>query len=301
MTRTVKILPAILAILLHAGACTAPIDIETNDSEPVIVIYGCLTEDMAFQKVRISVSSPYFDEAQNTAVPDAIVGIQSSDSQFFELKENPEERGTYLTVRPMAAVPGVTYTLSVEVDFDGDGIVETYSASTTMTSPVAVDSITINPMKIMGYQHYALNLFAQDEPSAADCYLARFIINDTIETRRITDFTVFSDESVNGQYFNNVTLWYFDDLDTELPFGGNFEVDTTFFVRPGYRIALLLSRIEPGYFNFISQCQREKNGENPFFGGPPSNIETNISHGGVGYFTAFATTMTDAVIPEPEE
>jgi hypothetical protein len=282
------------------SACTAPFDIETGDSKPVIVIYGCLTEDLAYQQVRISGSSPYFDEKQNMPVPHAVASIHSSDNQIFDLTESPDEEGLYLTVRPMAAMPGTTYTLNVEVDFDGDGVVETYSASTVMPQPAVIDSISIKPLTIMGYRHYALNLFAQDAPSA-DCYLARFVINDTIATHHITDLTVFSDESMNGQYFHDVALWYFDDMDSDFSaFGDNVEIDTTFFVRPGYRIALLLSRIEQGYFNFVSQCQREKNGENPFFGGPPSNIETNISNGGTGYFTAFSTAKMEAVVPESE-
>jgi hypothetical protein len=295
MIRTIKAFLITLAAL-HFAACTAPFEIETNDSRPVVVIYGCLTEDTVFQKVRISVSSPYFDENRNLVVSNAVVNINSSDDHTFELKEDPAEKGAYLTVQPLAAVPGVTYTLSAEVDLDGDGMIEKYSATTTMTQPVAVDSITVKLLNIMGYNYYALNLFAQDEPSE-DYYLARFIINDTIETYRITDLTVFSDEGINGQYLNNVSLEYFNDLDNEFPIGDRVEIDTAFFVRPGYSITLLLSRIERGYFNFINQCQREKNGENPFFGGPPSNIETNVDHGGAGFFTAFSSTAKTAVVP----
>ncbi|MDR1602550.1 MAG: DUF4249 domain-containing protein [Tannerella sp.] len=297
MTHTTKSVLT-LSVLLWLSACTAPIAIETNDSKPVIVIYGCLTEGLAYQKVLISGSSPYFDEKRNTHVPDAVASIYSSDNQVFDLMEDPDEEGVYMTSRPMAAIPGITYTLNVEVDFDGDGVVETYSASTVMPQPAVIDSITIKPLTIMGYRHYALSLFAQDALSA-DYYLARFIINDTIEAHHITDLTVFSDEGVNGQYFNDVALWYFDDMDSDFSFSGNIEIDTTFFVRPGYSIALLFSRIEQGYFNFVNQCQQEKNGENPFFGGPPSNIETNISNGGVGYFTAFSTAKMETVVPEP--
>jgi hypothetical protein len=301
MTRTTQsALTLTLFALLCLNACTAPIDIETNDSKPVIVIYGCLTETLSYQQVRISGSSPYFDGRQNTSVPRAVASIHSSDNQIFDLVEDPDEEGLYLTARPMAAAPGNTYTLNVEVDFDGDGVVETYSATTVMPQPAVIDSISIKPLTIMGYRHYALSLFAQDAPSD-DYYLARFVINDTIAAYHITDLTVFSDESVNGQYFNDVALWYFDDMDSDFPFGSDVEIDTAFFVRPGYRIALLFSRIEQGYFNFVNQCQREKNGENPFFGGPASNIETNISNGGVGYFTAFSTATMEAVVPEPAE
>ena len=293
MTRTIL---TVLSVLL-LNACTAPIEIETKNADSVIVIYGCLTEDTMRQKIKISASSPYFDNTQNSVLSDAVVSIHSSDNHFFELHEDPEEKGVYLTAWPMAAQPDVTYTLSVEIDFDKDGLVETYTASTTMPRPVVIDSITVNAMNIMGYRHYALNLFAQDEPSP-DYYLARFVINDTIMTSKITNQTVFSDRGIDGQYINGVALNYFDDKENEWPFGNDIEIDTTFFVRRGDKIALLLSRIEQGYFDFISQCIREKNGENPFFGSPPSNIITNISNGGVGYFTAFPTTTKEAVVPQ---
>jgi hypothetical protein len=295
MKKTVKVL---LFALLAPGfvACTAPIEIETSDSHPVIVIYGCLTGDTVRQKVKISASAPYFDENQNISVSNAAVNIKSSDGQTFKLLEDAVEKGLYVTVQPLAAIPGVTYTLNVDVDFDSDGISETYAATTTMTAPVAIDSVAIKPLSIMGYKHYAFILFAQDSP-ADDYYLARFVINDTIMTYRVTDFTVFSDESINGQYIDNVSLEYFDDMENYAAFGGNMELDSAFFVRPGYKITLLLSRIEPGYFKFINQCRREKNGENPFFGSPPSNIETNVSNGGVGYFTAFSTVEKAETVP----
>jgi hypothetical protein len=36
-------------------------------------------------------------------------------------------------------------------------------------------------------------------------------------------------------------------------------------------------------------------GENPFFGGPASNIITNISNGGRGFFTTYPLSTTKTV------
>jgi hypothetical protein len=38
------------------------------------------------------------------------------------------------------------------------------------------------------------------------------------------------------------------------------------------------------------------NGENPFFGGPASNIITNISNGGLGYFTTYAGSTAETTV-----
>jgi len=69
------------------------------------------------------------------------------------------------------------------------------------------------------------------------------------------------------------------------------------YVKQGDKITLCISLIEKGYHDFLLQCQSERRGENPFFGGPASNITTNITNGGVGYFAAFSTTRLDAYIP----
>jgi len=294
MKRLIYIYLAIPAVL---ASCTAPIDIETRNSEPVIVIYGCLTDYPSNQRISISASSPYFDIEPNTPVSDAVVTIYSSEDKTFTLRESPYESGVYLTTEIMSAEPGISYTLSVETDFNGDGVAEIYTAETVMPQYAELDSVRVNDINIMGFRHFALNIFMQDEPQSADYYLARFIVNDTLETRHITDYIIFSDEGINGQYLNDITLWYFDDKDNDNPYAESMNIDTTFYVRSGDRIALLFSRIERGYYDFVNQCQREKNGENPFFGGPASNIDTNIRGGGVGYFSAYGTIRRDVVVP----
>lgn len=275
-------------------SCTASIDLKTNDSEPVIVIYGYLNEQSAFQSVRITSSSPYFEEKQNQPVSDAIVTIESSANEVFELEEFVGEKGTYLTVMPMTAVAGITYRLKVEVDFDQDGILEMYEASTTMPSHYELDSIKIRFQSIMGYKHYALDMYGLEEPGE-DYYLCRLIINDTIERFKISQYIPISDKGFDDEYMDGVVLTYINDIEDYDE--DDDEDEDILYVTRGDKITLCTSRIDKGYYDFINQCQKEKNGENPFFGGPASNITTNISNGAVGYFTAFSTSMQEGVIP----
>jgi hypothetical protein len=279
-----------LPVILIA-ACTASIDLKTNDSKPVIVIYGCLNDIPMLQSVRITGSSPYFEEKQNRTVSNAVVTVRSSKNEVFELKEHANEKGLYQTVAPMAAEAGVTYRLKVEVDFNEDGIPETYEASTEMPRHYRLDSIRIKTTSIMGYKHHALNMYGLEEPGE-DYYLFRFIINDIVERFKITQYMTASDKGFDGSYMQGLTLTYINDME-------DYDKDNKndfLYVTSGDRITLCTSRIEKGYYDFINQCQKEKNGENPFFGGPASNITTNISNGAAGYFTAFSTSMLDAVI-----
>ena len=290
-----KYLPILFTVfILFFGvvSCTAPIDLKTNDSEPVIVIYGCLNEQMTYQTIKISGSSPYFEEKQNPLVSDAVVTIESSENELFELKERSYEKGIYQTTVPMAAVAGVTYRLKVVVDFDKDGVLETYEAMTTMPRLFELDSIGIDSLSIMGYKHYALNLFGQEE-AGEDYYLCRITLNDTIERFKLSEYIAFSDVGFDDSYIDKVALMYIDDISNDVV----DEEDGYLLVQSGDKITLYTSRIEKTYYDFIWQCQQERTGENPFFGGPASNITTNISNGGVGYFTSFYTSVQEAYVP----
>ena len=280
-------------LIACCSSCTAPIELRTANSEPVIVIYGCLTEDTVHQAIRISVSSPYFEMQPNRPVSDAIVSIQSSDGQSFELAETTE-KGLYKTISPMAATASVTYHLSVRAAMHQNGEMKHYEAKATMQRPFPVDSIGIKPITIMGYKHYSINLYAQEE-DGPEYYYVYSIINDTLVSNKISQSIVFSDYGIDGKYLDGLPLMQLEDSENEI--WGDREDFEYNFVQPGDKITICISRIEGGFCDFIEQAQRERRGENPFFGGPASNITTNISNGGIGYFAAFSTTKVDVYVP----
>ena len=283
-------------LILLGVSCTEPIELKTSSSEPVIVIYGYLTEDTVYQTIRISVSSPYFAMQPNQPVSDAIVSIQSSDDQTFELVET-DEKGLYRTSDPMAAITGTTYHLRVQADINRSGNMQLYEAKATMQPPFQVDSIGISTMTIMSFKHYTINLYAQ-EVYGADYYYAHAIVNDALESSRISHAIVFSDYGIDGQYLDGIPLMQFEDSNNDF-FSNRDNLDDLPYntVKPGDKITVCISLIERGFRDFIEQCQSERRGENPFFGGPASNITTNISNGGVGYFAAFSTTKWEVVVP----
>jgi hypothetical protein len=287
-------IPVYIFLAAAVYSCTAPFDIDTRDSEPVIVIYGCLSDEDRHQQVRITRSSPYFDGRENEVVANANVRIKDSEGHDYIFPYG--KNGSYRSDVRFRARPGLTYRLTVEVDFDGDGTDETYEAETTVHPPLTVDSITVKPVDIMGFRHYSLNIYAQDPPDANNFYLFRFFINDSISNSRISDYIVADDEFFNGSYLEN-TIYYFEDVTDENVVRKNEGNDHIYMVSPGDRIRLQTLNIEEGYYKFLNECNSEMRGENPMFGGPPSNITTNISNGGVGFFTAYCICEKATAVP----
>jgi hypothetical protein len=293
---TKYLLPVFTVLLL--SSCVEPFDIKTDSSPPVIVIYGYLTGETNFHSVRVSASSPYFDTASNKGISGATVKIASSDGSVINFTETVP--GLYVTNSRVAGIPGLAYSLSVETDFNGDGIRETYTAVSTMPDTVSVDSIEIKSTILMGNRFYMLNLYAQDPPTE-DYYLGQYKINDSLVLAAINRLSPMPDAAFNGQYINGLAMRRFWDVSEKERHENEDDDDENIYPRiylsPGDTVTFSLCCIEKGYYDFITQCQNEMNGENPFFGGPASNIITNISGGGVGYFTTYAFSTAKAVVP----
>jgi hypothetical protein len=289
-------LTSIILLLLFTG-CTEPIEINTDDSAPVIVIYSELTDQFKRQEVKITRSSPYFDDTPNAGISGAKVTITSSSNTVYSFLEHDTIPGLYYSLQRFSAEKEMHYSLKVEVDFDNDGIPEEYEANTTIASVVTPDSLTLEPLELFGHQNYWLYLHCQDPPEE-NYYLFRVMYNDSLVTNKISNYLISDDALLNGQYFKG-NIYRFNDI-------SNKENDSeerrerSIYLQPGDRITTTTSLIPKGFYEFISQCQGEKNGENPMFGGPASNITTNISNGGVGYFAGYCTAETN-ILYDPDK
>ena len=282
-----------LCIIILTFSCTAPIDINTRDSEPVLVIYGCLTDENINQKIRLTRSSPYFHNTENQIVSDAKVWVTTSNGREYPFVH--DENGYYLSQRRFSVVSGMTYHLSVEVHMNKDGVKDLYEAETMTLPLVPIDSVTITSLNIMGFQHYSLNIYTQEPSDTENYYLFKYFINDSISNDKITDLIISDDLMFNGEYLNGISIRYFN---AAADFEDRDNDRDMYLVSPGDRIRLQMMNIEKGYYLFIRDCMMEKYGENPFFGGPPSNIHTNLPKGAVGYFTSYCIHQKETRVPE---
>jgi hypothetical protein len=292
MKKTLYTILFLVSVILFP-ACSERIDLDLKASEPKIVIYGCITDVLSSQKITISRSVPYFDNQHSPVISGAEVTITSSNNERWILAEY-SEKGVYETVFPRAGVACETYSLRVEYDFDGDGVVEVYEASSYMHPGFVIDSVEIKSQRELSFNYYTVNLYGQ-EPEGKDYYMNNMYINS--ESLRLSDYSLIDDmELLDGKYMNGVVIYAFCDI-ADIDRYSEERKEREVFVGSGDELIVEVNRIEKGYLDFISQCQREKNGENPFFGGPPSNIRGNISNGAVGFFAAYSPSRVQLVIP----
>jgi len=59
------------------------IEVQTNDTDPVLVVYGSVTTETSYQTIEISRSAPYFKNDSNLQISDAKVTIESTDGSRF--------------------------------------------------------------------------------------------------------------------------------------------------------------------------------------------------------------------------
>ena len=97
-----------MGILL--SSCTEMIEVQTNDTDPVLVVYGSVTTELSYQTIEISRSAPYFKNDSNLQISDAKVTIESTDGrQVLEVFVIGSQKGVYQTERKVAGIVGLTF------------------------------------------------------------------------------------------------------------------------------------------------------------------------------------------------
>ena len=269
----------LLFITLTGLGCTEPFTIETRNSPPVPVIYGVLTDEWKEQEIMISRSSAYFDNRPNEGIFNAQVVVQSSDNETFRFVEKyigiP---GLYVSEDAFAARIGTEYKLSVTMDFDDNGQPDHYEASTTILPPVAIDSIVLNPEEFMGRKLHVMNAYFQD-PAGRNYLMFHVFYNDSLLTAKISDAALSNDELFDGQQVAAIVHNFPDISEKEKDKWNSEQQRRRVYLSENDKVEAAVSLVPKGYFDFITDCQKEQRGENPMFGGPASNITTNINNG----------------------
>jgi hypothetical protein len=284
---------AVITGAMFAISCSEPFSINTGNSSPVIAIYGTLTNEPEHHSVQLTVSSSYFDAAPNRGVSGAEVTLSFENRvlRYAEVKGSP---GMYRTIDNVAGKPGTKYTLRVKADFKGDRFPKTYEAVSTMPELCMPDSVQVRKIKQTGRNMYTVHPYFRDSPSK-DFYLVRYKINDSTIYNQLFRYTITDDMGFNGQYVNGIMFNMFNDISEKGKHEENPDTERE-YLQKGDVLTFGISKIEQGFFDFIQQCKQGRNGENPFFGGPPSNVVTNLSNGAVGYFSAHAYGRCTVVI-----
>ncbi|MEX0981805.1 MAG: DUF4249 family protein [Bacteroidales bacterium] len=276
----------LLFILPVFVSCTEIIEIELDSTYSRLVVSGTVTTDSIRHKVKLTTTTDYFYNEPPPAVENATVSISFDDTIVF-LEESVNQPGVHLFPDAFRGVEGTTYYLEIrDVDIDKDGISELYEAETTMPDIAMADSIRLQKFITPFFSGYQVALWSP-EPTGLHYYNYKLLRNGILINRRLSDYTVQTDEFINNNYISGIPVGFLNDEDEN-------EV-----VNPGDEVTLEINSLTEDYYSFIVDAQSEIFGNNPLFSGPPANVHSNISNGAVGIFTAYSIDRVSVVASIP--
>ena len=261
------------------ASCTERYDIELDSTYVRCVVYGELTTDTTAHKIAISRSGGYFSNATPQGISGANVSITDGEN-VFALTESQTEAGVYFTLPNVYGEIGKAYTLSIQnVDLLGDGVMQSYTATSYLPDVVQPDSI--NVFYIPDWRSWALFTGAVDPVDSKNYYMFHTWVNSTLETDSISNLRIFDDILFNGSNMYEIPNYFWMNQAA---------------LSPGDTVVSGICGITEDYFKFVTETQTTARPSNPLFSGAPANPRTNISNNGIGYFTTYSIKRVSAVI-----
>ncbi|MBE0638595.1 MAG: DUF4249 domain-containing protein [Bacteroidales bacterium] len=279
---------AITFLVLLVYSCTERIDVKLDEQEYArIVVEGNISTDTTAHIVKLTKTADYFVNEPAEPVSGALVTI-SSDADFFELTETPENSGIYLTAPDVYGKVGSEYRLRIVLDEEIGGAKE-FEAISKIYPINEVDSIDLKFYEYWGEDgFYEVQCFVWDPPTE-DFYMFETYINGRLVTDSISKVFVVDDLLYNGNYTNGIGVGYFDQ-------SLSYEK-----IVPGDTVKLKISRLTKDHSEFIFRVQEEISYQSPLFSGPPANVNGNISNGGFGFFGAYSASYSTTVLENPSK
>jgi hypothetical protein len=236
--------------------CDKEITLELDDSKPMLVIDGSITDLAGPYFVQLSLSTSINNPTRIIGVNNArvIITDQAGIKDSLQFVSN----GLYRTQK-IKGIEGGTYNLEVVIDQ------KKYTASATMPKKVNLDSLRINTFQFNGEIRYSVIPVYLDPVTLGNSY--RFIqkINDTIDPT----FHIFNDNLNNGKV-------------NQRPLRGG---DDNLKIKPRDNVFVEMQCISNTcyiYYNSLDQ----QSGAGPGGGTAPSNPPSNIVGGALGIFSA---------------
>lgn len=257
-----KIYISIVLILFCFTSCEDVIDLNLNTSEPKLVIdasinwfKGTLGNE---QKIKLTLSAPYFDETVPPANGAQIVITDTDNNTFNFIEEN--NSGIY---RNNDFIPEINKTYTLQILYEG----ETYIATETLKSIVPIDFIEQTDNGGFSGKETELKAYYTDPENEENYYFFEFISDVVV----IPSLEVYKDEFTNG----NQIFGYYTNED----------------IKPGDQVTIRNYGISKRFyeFMFILLQQNSQDGGGPFETQPATirgNCinQTNPDNFPLGYF-----------------
>jgi len=268
-------------------ACTENIDLPLDSTYARLVVDGSISTDTMRHKVILSKSGDALHKNPTEYISNAVVTISDGENEF-KLTENPAKKGTYETDPTVYGIPYRTYTLHISnVDVNGDGIMETYSASSFLKNENPIDSIQIKYLEYSSDEKgWMINMYARDIGGGKNIYLMKAYKNDTLLTDSTFEYVNIGDNTgFVGGYYDGFPIYY---LSGSKP---DENLDA------GDIVTIEMDCITEEYYQFLIGFISEYYPKMPLFSGPSANISTNVvpKDKAVGFFAAYSATKKSRI------
>lgn len=257
---------AIIGLSIGLFSCEQVIDLEVNDGVNQLVVDAWLTDEVKEQRVKLTVSQPYFEKSDPKPAlgAEVIVFNQDSTAHVFTDKDNDgvytykPEAGKFLKDNEQAAL---------YIKYENE---EYYSLSQLKRVPkidsvgYEVFSFPITPPDGGPKDGFLAQFYANDIAGAGDTYLIRSYKNDTLRFKP-ADITLAYDAGFSPGSKSDGLMFI-------LPIRQSLN-QTLFLDKDKLKVELFSIPTE-AYYYLLQLRQESSNGG--IFATPLSNIPTNI-------------------------
>ena len=261
-----KIIPFLFILLL--AACEQPIDWEIfpeENNRPVVE--AILTDEFKQQEIRLSRSFSELNEPP-PPITDAMVRVTANDKtvRFFH---QPDEPGLYRTREEVRLIRNLTYELEIVIDN------ERYFAENELSEVVPIPEINFHYRKNPDSLLYSDSLVLADfAPPFNPNQQAMYVV--LVDWRHISG----DDDSLAKMVFYTLSSV---DVSEVIP-APKSEV----FFPAGSIVTVEKYGLSEDFADFIRAVALETDWNGNLFYNSGSNVPTNISNGGLGFFGACA-------------
>jgi len=260
-------------------SCQKVIELDVPNSPQQLVVEGTFTNETTVQTVRLSYTSPYFDENETPRVSNALVVIEDEFGPVDTLTEVSVGSGEYVT--DSSGIVGHTYTLYIKTlkNKEYRSTPEELKAVSPITS-IQYHQVDSSGSLVEGY-YVTIDTF--DPPGIGNLYRWVYRVNDKPRLHPL-DMALMEDKYFDGNILENFTVNQGQRIE-----GNPVDLDDVVLVRQ--------SSISRPYFDFLLQYMSVTGLVGSSFDPPPAAIEGNIRNihdpndVALGYFGASGVSV----------
>lgn len=286
--KTIKYIIILVNCILFLSSCEDVVTIDVPAGESQLVVDGFIDNRRQTQTIRLTKTSPYFENTASPAATGAKVTVTDEILGFEYLFEDADNDGNYTwTPSQFDTICRIGFPYKLKIEYNN----EVFESTSYVGRPAILDSISSSIRKRgFGGEGLYIDLYAYDQKGKGDCYWLRAykngkLLNKSGDIRTAYDMAFGADSPDGGLFITPIR-----------EFLNNEEYKSRDSVKVEIHSITIQTLI---YWNLVAN----ELGNDGLFATPPSNVPTNIENSNkdskikaVGWFNTSATVEGSYVV-----